>query len=230
MIEANTKIGDGTSIGNFTTIKAGTTIGKDCRIFHNCSVGEIPQDLKFKGEDSTVKIGDRVTLRESVTVNRGTAARGETELGNDILLMAYVHIAHDCVVGDHVIMANLTTLGGHVTVEEWAFLGGCVLVHQFCHVGAHAFVGAGFRAVQDVPPFVMAAGEPLKFGGINHVGLKRRGFRKETREAIKKAYRWVYRSNESRSDVLLKIRAELEEFPEAIKVADFIESSERGII
>jgi UDP-N-acetylglucosamine acyltransferase len=230
VIEDGVSIGEGTSVGNYTTVKSGTTIGKGCHIFHNCSIGEIPQDLKFKGEETQVEIGDNVTIRESVTINRGTADKGKTVIGSNVLLMATVHVAHDCFLGDHVIMSNLTTLGGHVTVEDYAILGGCVLVHQFTNIGAHVFIGGGFRAVQDVPPYILAAGEPLAFKGLNKIGLDRRGFSNETIAAIKKAYRLIYIKKAPKKEVIEKIQNELNDVPEAMHIAEFLSSSERGII
>ena len=230
IIEEGVTIGSGTSVGNFTTIKKGTSIGNQCNIFHNCSIGEIPQDLKFKGEETQVEIGDKVIIRESVTINRGTSDRGKTTVGSKVLLMATVHIAHDCIVENNVIMSNLTTLGGHVTVEEYTILGGCVLVHQFTKIGAHVIIGGGFRAVQDVPPYILAAGEPLKFKGLNKIGLERRGFSKETIAAIKKAYRMIYISKMPKKEAIETIQNDLSDIPEALRVADFLISSERGII
>ena len=160
-------IGRGTSIGNNVTISTGTTIGKDCAIFHSSSIGAIPQDLKYNNEETFLYIGDRTVIREFVTVNKGTSALGKTVVGSDCLLMASVHVAHDCMVGDNVIMSNLTTLGGHVNISDWVILSGGVLVHQFCNVGVHAFIGAGGLVTQDVPPFILAAGSPLELSLIH---------------------------------------------------------------
>ncbi|HJL75518.1 MAG: acyl-ACP--UDP-N-acetylglucosamine O-acyltransferase [Candidatus Marinimicrobia bacterium] len=230
VIEGGVVIGDDSSIGNHTTIKTGTTVGIKARIFHNCSIGEIPQDLKFGGEDTTAIIGDNVTIRESVTINRGTSAGGSTEIGNNVLLMACTHIAHDCIIGNNVIMANLATLGGHVELGDWVFLGGGVLVHQFTKVGAHVFVGGGFRIVQDVPPFILGAGEPLQYSGINQIGLRRRGFDSKSRKLIKEAYKLYFRSKHNRKNAVEKIRTDLEQTDEIKMIVDFIESSDRGII
>ncbi|MDP7513199.1 MAG: acyl-ACP--UDP-N-acetylglucosamine O-acyltransferase [Candidatus Marinimicrobia bacterium] len=230
LVESNVTIGDDSSIGNNTTVKAGTSIGKNTHIFHNCSIGEIPQDLKFGGEESTTSIGDNVTIRESVTINRGTSARGCTEIGNNVLLMACTHVAHDCILGNNVIMANLTTLGGHVELGNWVSLGGGVLVHQFSKVGDHAFIGGGFRIVQDVPPFILGAGEPLQYSGINQIGLRRRGFNGNARKLIKEAYRLYFRSGLNRKEALEKIKTELEQTNEITSIINFIESSDRGII
>jgi len=230
VIEAGVTIGDNSSVGNFNTICTGTIIGEKCTIFHNCSIGEIPQDLKYKGEQTGTTIGSNVIVRENVTINRGTAAYGKTTIGNNVLLMAATHIAHDCVISDNVIMANMATLGGHVEIKEYASLGGGVLVHQFCRIGAHVFIGGGFRAVQDVPPFILAAGEPLRYGGLNSIGLKRRGFSPEVLTNIKMAYRKYFRSDLSRLIALGEIKNEMAKSAEVKEIINFIDASERGII
>ena len=217
-------------VGNFNTICTGTIIGDNCKIFHNCSIGEIPQDLKYKGEKTGTTIGSNVIVRENVTINRGTTAYGTTKIGNNVLLMAAAHVAHDCIISDNVIMANMATLGGHVEIKESASLGGGVLVHQFCRIGSHVFIGGGFRAVQDVPPFILAAGEPLRYGGINSIGLKRRGFTKEAMTNIKKAYRKYFRSDLPRSSALEEMKNEMANSVEIKEIIDFIDTSERGII
>ena len=205
-------------------------MGSNCTIYHNCSIGEAPQDLKYAGEKTKVIIGNNVIIRESVTINRGTIAYGKTEIGNNVLLMACAHVAHDCIIGNHTIMANLATLGGHVELGEYVNLGGGVLVHQFGKIGSHSFVGGGYRVVKDVPPFIIVAGEPLRFGGINKIGLQRRGYSYENRSLIKKAYRLFFISKMNRSDALNKIKSELPATDEINSIIQFIESSERGII
>ena len=230
IIEGDVSIGNNTIIGNHTTVCSGTKIGSNSKIFHNCSIGEIPQDLKFTGENTETLIGNNTIIRENVTINRGTSALGKTEVGNNVLLMAAVHIAHDCIVHDNVIMANMSTLGGHVEIEEHASLGGGVLVHQFCKIGIHVFIGGGFRAVQDVPPYILAVGEPLKFGGINSIGLKRRGFSLDTLSKIKKAYKIYFRSDLTRSKALDAIKNNLSDNEEVNNIINFIDNSERGII
>lgn len=230
VIEESVIIGDETSIGNYNTICSGTSIGSNCTIFHNTSLGEAPQDLKYEGEPTLTFIGNNVSIRESVTINRGTNAFGKTIIGNNVLLMASAHVAHDCIVGDNTIMANLSTLGGHVELGEWVNLGGGVMIHQFVKIGAQSFIGGGFRAVQDVPPFIIAAGEPLKFCGINKVGLDRRGFSEETRKIIKKAYRTYFMSKLNRNDALRKIKSDYPKSKEIKILIKFIESSTRGII
>jgi UDP-N-acetylglucosamine acyltransferase len=186
--------------------------------------------LKFGGEKTKTIIGNRTTIREFVSINRGTNALGKTEIGQDCLLMAYTHVAHDCILGNNVIMANMATLGGHVEIGDWVSLGGGVLVHQFCRVGAHAFIGGGFRAVQDVPPFIFAAGEPLSFCGTNKIGLKRRGFSMEQRKIIKNSYQLFFRSELNRKEALQKIESEIEPSQYKDQILEFIRSSERGII
>jgi len=230
IIMGDTRIGDRTSIGAYSIICEGTTIGEDCNIFHYCSIGEAPQDLKYQNEKTHTTIGDRVIIREYVSINRGTDASGTTSIGNDVLLMAYVHIAHDCHVGNNVILANQVTLGGHVSVDDWASLGGGVLVHQFSNVGAYAFIGGGYRIVQDIPPFILAAGEPLRFGGINRIGLKRRGFSVDDRKTIKEAYRIFFRSELNRKDALESIKSKYNGNQYIDQVIQFIADSDRGII
>jgi UDP-N-acetylglucosamine acyltransferase len=186
--------------------------------------------LKFGGEKTKTMIGDRTTIREFVSINRGTNALGKTEIGQDCLLMAYTHIAHDCILGNNVIMANMATLGGHVEIGDWVSLGGGVLVHQFCRIGAQAFIGGGFRAVQDVPPFILAADEPLNFQGVNRIGLKRRGFSIDERSIIKNIYQIYFRSGLNRKNAFQKIESEIKPSQYKDQILEFIRSSERGII
>ena len=230
IVEDQVSVGDNTEIMNHVTIKAHTSIGEKCKIFQNTVIGEAPQDLKYGGEVTQIEIGNNTVIREFVTINRGTKAHGKTTVGNNVLLMAYVHIAHDCTVNDNVIFANLVTLGGHVLVEEWASLGGGVLVHQFSKIGAHAFIGGGYRVVQDVPPFILAAGEPLAYSGINRIGLKRRGFSSVDRNAIKTAYRTYFRSQMNRSMAVEKLQSDFPNDKNVQQIIKFILSSERGII
>jgi len=223
-------IGDNTIIGNNVTICEGTIIGAQCKIYHSASIGEVPQDLKFKGEETNAFVGDRTIIREYVTINRGTEALGKTVVGSDCLLMASCHVAHDCIIGDHVILANLSTLGGHVTIGDWATLGGAVIVHQFCNIGVHVFIGGGVKVVQDVPPFILGAGYPLKYEGINSVGLKRRNFSASDRKMIKEVYKLYFRSGFSRSKALEEIEADINESNYKEQILNFIRSSKRGII
>ena len=230
VIESDVSIGKRTEIGNNVTLSSGTKIGSDCKIFHSASIGEIPQDLKYNNEDTVVLIGNRSIIREFVTINKGTTASGKTVIGSDCLLMTSTHIAHDCVIGDHVIMSNLATLGGHVTIGDWAILSGGVLVHQFCKIGQHAFVGAGGFVSQDVPPFILAAGTPLEYNGVNSVGLKRRGFTVEQRKEIKSIYNIYFRSKNNRKDNLDKIKKKISMSDNTKQIVDFIKKSDRGII
>ena len=230
IIEAGVSIGDGTTVGNNVTISSGTLIGKDCKIFHSASIGAIPQDLKYNNEETFLYIGDRTVIREFVSINKGTSALGKTEIGSDCLIMASVHIAHDCVVGNNVIMSNLTTLGGHVNIDDWVILSGGVLVHQFCNIGKHSFLGAGALVTQDVPPFILAAGSPIEYSGINSVGLKRRGFSSDDRKELKQIYKMYFRSKNNRKENLSKIKKELASLKYTNSIVEFIENSERGII
>ena len=230
MIEADVKIGNNCSIGNHNTICSGTTLGSNCTIYHNNSIGEAPQDMKYNGEKTFTIIGENVMIRESVTINRGTTALGQTVVGDNVLLMACTHVAHDCIVGNNTIMANLATLGGHVEIGEWANIGGGVVIHQFVKIGEQSLIGGGFCAKQDVPPYVVVAGHPLRFIGINKIGLTRRGFSEYKRLLIKKAYRQFFVSKKNRGQALSSIKNNLDKTDEIKKIINFIENSERGII
>ena len=230
IIEKDVIIGDGTWIDAHTHIKPFTTIGKDCKIFHGAVIGEIPQDLKFEGEKSELIIGDSSTIREFCTLNRGTKDKGKSELGSHCLLMAYVHIAHDCYIGDHSILANGVQLGGHVEIGKHVTIGGMTPVHQFCKIGDYSFIGGGLRIVQDVPPYILAMGEPLKFSGLNSVGLKRKNFSPETRKQIKQAYRYIYQSDLNRTQAVSQIQKDFNNIVEIDHIIDFIRNSDRGLI
>ena len=230
MVEAGVVVGDNTWIGNHVNLRAGAIIGQRCKLFHSAVIGEIPQDLKFEDEQTTAVIGNEVIIREFVTVYCGTKALGRTEIGDNSYLMAYVHIAHDCIIGQNVIMANAIHLGGHVEIGDWVVLGGGVLVHQFTKIGRHVMIGGGYRAVQDVPPFILAAGEPLKFSGINSVGLRRRGFSSEVRKEIKEAYRILFRSNLQQDDALNKMIDTYPQSSEVQEIISFVQKSKRGLI
>jgi len=207
----------------------GTTLGVDCQVFQGAIIGGPPQDISFKGNDTPVFIGDGTVLREYVTIHRGTQEAG-TIIGSHAYLMAYVHMGHDGRIGDHVILANCVQLGGFAQIHDYAFIGGNTPVHQFCRVGTHAIVGGGYRVVRDIPPYVMASGEPLRYGGLNVVGLRRRGFPAEVRAQIKKAYKLLYRSGHNVSQAVAAIREELEITPEVQTILTFIEQGTRGII
>jgi len=230
IIENDVVIGDGTEIKSSAVIKSGARIGKECRIFQSAIISEIPQDLKFSGEKTLLEIGDRTTVREFCTLNRGTSELGKSSIGNDCLLMAYVHVAHDCVIGDKTILANGVQLAGHVSIGYHVTIGGMTPIHQFCNVGDHAFVGGGYRVVQDVPPYILASGEPLKFAGVNNVGLRRRGFSSESRMNIKRVYKQIFYSAMNMSESIKEIKSNIEQTEEVKIILNFIENSNRGLI
>ncbi|MDX1454943.1 MAG: acyl-ACP--UDP-N-acetylglucosamine O-acyltransferase [Gammaproteobacteria bacterium] len=231
VIGPDVEIGSGTVIGPHVTVEGPTVIGKDNRFYQFSSIGAAPQDKKYAGEPTRLVIGDRNTVREFCTFNRGTAQdRGETTLGDDNWIMAYVHIAHDCVVGSNVILANTATLAGHVHVGDYAILGGFSKVHQFCHIGAHAFCGMDSGLNQDVPPYVTASGMPARPVGINSEGLKRRGFTAEQILNIKRAYKTLYRSGLRLSEAQERLEARASEHEELKLFVDFLADSSRGII
>ena len=229
-IEKNVNIGSGTWIGNNVTIMEGATIGKNCRIFPGAVISAIPQDLKFSGEKSEVIIGDNTTIRECVTINRGTKAIGKTIIGNDCLLMAYCHVAHDCIIGDNCVIVNGVALGGHITIGDWVIIGGLSAVHQFVHIGSHAMISGGALVRKDVPPYVKAAREPLSFVGINSIGLRRRGFKDKKIQEIQNIYRILFQSNNNNTQAIAKIEGELSVSPERDKIISFIQNSGRGIM
>lgn len=230
VIERDVVIGDRTHIQAQAHLRSGARIGEDCQIFTGASIGAIPQDLKFRGEDTTAVIGDRTIVREYATVHRGTLAHRQTLVGSDCLLMAYAHVAHDCIVGDHVILANGVQLGGHAEVGDWAIIGGLTGVHQFERIGKHAMVGAGFRVMKDVPPYAIAGNEPLGFSGINTIGLRRRGFSEEFISIIRHAYRLIYQSGLNIGDGLRAAEEHYSSVQEIIEILDFFRCSERGVI
>ena len=230
IIEKDVTIGDGTWINAHAHIKSFTTIGNNCKIFNGTVLGEIPQDLKFEGEKSELIIGNSTTIREFCTLNRGTKDKGKTIVGSNCLIMAYVHIAHDCFVNNHSILSNGVQLGGHVDIGEHVTIGGMTPVHQFCQIGDHSFIGGGLRIVQDVPPFILAMGEPLKFSGLNTVGLRRKNFPTETLSLIKKAYRYIYQSDLNRTQAVSQIKMEYNGVSEIDCILNFIKNSTRGLI
>lgn len=229
-VDKNVEIGEGTWIGSNVTIMEGARIGKNCKIFPGAVISAVPQDLKFKGEDSLAIIGDNTTLREYVTINRGTAAKGKTVVGDNCLLMAYCHVAHDCVVGNNVIMSNATQLAGEVVVEDFAILSGAVLVHQFTHIGKHVMIQGGSRVTKDVPPFVTAGRDPLSYAGINSIGLRRRGYTNEQIRDIQDVYRYLYQSGMNTTHAVERIMAELPATNERDEILLFVKNSPRGII
>jgi UDP-N-acetylglucosamine acyltransferase len=232
IVGAEVEIGDGTTIGPHVVIEGATRIGRDNRIFQFASIGAIPQDKKFGGERSELLIGDRNLIREFVTLNRGTAeGGGATRIGNDNWIMAYVHVAHDCRVGDHAIFSNNATLAGHVTIGDYAILSGFSGVHQFCRIGAHAIIGGCAKIVQDVPPFLIADGNPAQLRGVNHVGLERRGFTEADIKALRRAYRILADKTLNFSQAVEKIEAS-EDAPNAHvqTLVQFLKTTERGVI
>ena len=229
-IHANVQIGSGTWIGSNVTIMEGARIGKNCRIFPGAVISAIPQDLKFEGEDSLTVIGDNTTIRECVTVNRGTSASGETKIGKNVLIMATAHIAHDCVIGDNAIVVNGVALAGHVTIGNHAIIGGLAAIHQFIHIGDHAMVSGGALVRKDVPPYTKAAKEPLSYVGINSIGLRRRGFSTEKIREIQNIYRILYQRNYNNTQAMEKIEAEMEATSERDEILLFIRNSQRGIM
>lgn len=229
-IDKNVEIGDGCKIGANVTILEGARIGKNVTIFPGAVISAIPQDLKFKGEDTTAVIGDNTVIRECVTINRGTASKGSTHVGHDCLIMAYCHVAHDCIVHDHVIMSNAVQLAGEVEVDDFAIIGGGTLVHQFCHLGAHVMIQGGALINKDVPPYVKAAREPICYTGVNSVGLRRRDFSVEKIREIQDIYRYLYLSGMNVSDAVRTIREKVPQTPERDEILNFVESSSRGII
>ena len=230
VIEDDVIIGDNVTIGNFNTIGQYTEIGDECNIIHNSSIGAAPQDKKFGGEKTKLVIGKRTVVREFVTLNRGTSATGSTTIGHDVLIMTGVHVAHDCIVGNNAILVNLVALGGHVEVGDWAILGGVSNVHQFCKIGKHVMLAANSKVVQDVPPYILAGKQPLRYAGINALGLSRRGFSDENKSMIKKVYRYYFRSELNPSISLKKIKEEFQNNEHVDEIINFIEKSDRGII
>lgn len=223
-------IGDGTWIGSGAVIYDGARIGKNCRIFNGASVSAIPQDMKFSGEETTLEIGDNTTVREFATLNRGTRSRGKTTIGNNCLLMAYVHVAHDCKVGNNVIIVASSGIAGEVELGDWVTLGGATVVHQFVRIGNHAFLGGGSKVRMDVPPFIKADREPLAFMGLNSVGLERRGFTREKMHELHEIYRAYYNMGMNGTKALEYIEANFGPTPERDYILQFIRSSERGVI
>ncbi|MGA3288041.1 MAG: acyl-ACP--UDP-N-acetylglucosamine O-acyltransferase [Bacteroidota bacterium] len=223
-------IGDGSIVAPYAIIQHGTRLGKECKIASFAVVGGPPQDLKYKGEPTTLEVGDRCDIREYVTLNRGTVETGRTVIGNNCMFMANAHVAHDCIVGDYCILANSVPLAGHVTLDNWVIIGGLTPVHQFVHIGEHTMIGGGYRVVKDIPPFVRAGREPLVFEGLNSVGLRRRGFSPKAIDLIEKTYVLLYHSKLNVSQAVARIKEELEQTPEIQNILKFIAGSKRGII
>ncbi len=248
VVEPGAEIGEGTSIGPHTYIQSGARIGRDNyigssvwisesvvlgdsnKIYHGASMGAPPQDLKFGGEPSTVEIGDKNVIREFVTIHRGTTATYKTCVGSNNLLMAYVHIAHDCRVGSNIVIANALNMAGHVTIEDFAVLGGLVPIHQFCRVGSYAMVGTGARIVQDILPYSLVGADPTRVSGINRIGLHRRGFSEESIAALKSCFRLIYYSGKPFTKAIEEIEGRYSGLPEVAKLLEFVKNSKRGIL
>lgn len=229
-VDDNTEIGDGTHLFPHAVVLSGARIGKNCRVFPGAVVAGIPQDLKFRGEETTAVIGDNTTLRECATVNRGTASKGTTVVGSDCLIMAYSHIAHDCRLGNHIIIGNASQIAGEVVIDDWAILSGNCLVHQFCHIGAHLIMQGGSRTGKDVPPYITAGRDPLAYAGLNLVGLRRRGFSRDQIDVIEACYKLIYQSGLNTTQALERIEAEVAPSTERDTIVSFIRQAERGII
>lgn len=229
-IDKNVVVGDNNRLMNSVTLLYGTRMGNGNVVFPGAVIGAIPQDLKFKGEETTAEIGDNNTIRENVTINRGTAAKGKTIVGNNNLLMEGMHVAHDVFIGSGCVIGNSTKLAGEVVVDDFAVISGAVLVHQFCHIGSYVMIGGGTRTGQDVPPYTMAAREPVAYCGLNLVGLCRRGFERELIDNIHNTYRILYQRGKLREECIAQVKAEIPMTKEIEYILDFVTSSTRGII
>ena len=229
-IDENVVIGDGTIIDSNAVIHSGARIGNNCHIHSGAVVSDIPQDLKFKGEDSLAIIGDNTSIREFVTIHRGTASKGKTVIGNNCLIMAYCHVAHDCELADNVIMSNQVQLAGEVVVGDYAVLGGGALVHQFTYIGKHVMLQGGSLVNKDLPPYIMAGRYPISYEGVNSVGLHRRGFSEEQINKIQQVYRVLYLSRLNNTEALAKVVAEVPQSPERDDIVNFVKASKRGIV
>lgn len=229
-IDKNVEIGEGTWIGSHAVLMSGSRVGKNCKIFSGAVIGAIPQDLKFQGEETTVEIGDTTVVRECVTISRGTKAKYKTVVGTNCLIMAYVHLAHDCHVGNHCILVNAVQIAGHVTIGDWAIVGGSSSVHQFVHIGSHVMIAGGSLVRKDVPPFTKAAREPLSYSGINSIGLRRRGYSNEAINVIQEIYRIIYLRGLNNTMAVECVEMEITPSLEREEILNFIKKSERGIM
>ena len=229
-IDRDVVIGNNNVFQNSVTINPGARIGNGNEVFPGASLSTKPQDLKFKGEVTTCQIGDNNSIRENVTISRGTASKGTTIVGSNNLLMENMHIAHDCVVGNGCIIGNSTKFAGEVVVDDFAIISAVVLCHQFCHIGSYVMIQGGSRFSQDIPPYIIAGKEPIRYAGINLIGLRRRGFSAETIQNIHEAYRIIYQGNLTRADAIRQIKEVLPLTPEIQYIIDFVENSQRGII
>lgn len=229
VIGPNVKIGPRTTVGSHCVFEGWTEIGEDCKITHSVCLGQEPQDVKYAGEETYVRIGARNLIREFTTVHRATGEGCETRVGDDNFIMAYVHIAHNCIVGSGTVISNLTTMAGHVTVEDQARISGVIPIHQFVRIGTHSIVGGGSRVPKDILPYIKAAGNPLRVSGLNTIGLQRAGFEPDTMKALREAYRLIYRSNLNVTQAVERIKSEVAPIPEIQHLLEFIETSDRGI-
>ncbi len=229
-VAGNVVIGDGTWIGPNATILDGARIGKNCKVFPSAVISAIPQDLKFRGEETTAEIGDNTTMRECVTVNRGTKSRGKTVVGNNCLLMAYVHVGHDCVIGNDIILGNGTQVAGEVEIDDWAIVSAHALIHQFERIGAHVMIQGGSKVNKDIPPFIIAAREPITYAGLNIIGLRRRGFDAHKVGEIQEIYRTIYNKGMNVSQAVVHIEENMPQTPERDLILNFIKGSKRGIV
>lgn len=229
-IGRNVEIGEGTHIHSNVTVMDGARIGKNVTIYPGAVISGPPQDLKFRGEETLAIIGDNTVIRECVTVHRGTASKGKTVVGSNCLIMAYCHVAHDCVVNNNVIMSNAVQLAGEVVVDDFAVIGGGALIHQFCHIGSHVMLQGGALVNKDIPPYVKAGREPIAYAGVNSIGLRRRGYSNETIRDIQEIYRYLYLSGLNNTDAINRIEAELPASKERDEIILFVRNSGRGII
>jgi len=229
-VQKNTVIGDDCWIGPNVTIMEGARIGKNCKIFPGAVISGIPQDLKFKGEETTTEVGDNTTIRECVTINRGTVDKYKTVIGSNCLIMAYAHIGHDCIIGNYCILGNTVQLAGHVLIDDNAIFGGACAVQQFSKIGSHAYIGGGSLVRKDIPPFTKAAREPLAYAGVNTVGLRRRGFSSEKIGEIQDIYRFIFLKGLNNTKALEVVEQEIPQSIERDYIIDFIRTSERGIM
>ena len=229
-VSPKAQIGKNVTIDAFAYIDDNVIIGDNCHIFPSAVIGAVPQDLKFKGEETWTIIGDNCVLREFVTIHRGTASKGKTVVGNNNLIMAYCHVAHDCILHDNIIMSNCTQLAGEVEVDDYAIIGGGTLVHQFTHIGGHVMIQGGSKVNKDIPPYIIAAREPIAFCGINSVGLNRRGFTPEQIHTIQEVYRLIYQGGLNTTQALEQVEGTIARTPERDLIIDFIRSSARGIL
>tara|TARA_Y100000814_G_C12275684_1_gene383311 strand:+ start:116 stop:877 length:762 start_codon:yes stop_codon:yes gene_type:complete len=230
IIEDNVSIDKNCKIHSHVIIKSGTSIGQDCEIFSGAVLGEIPQDLKYNGEETKLKIGHNNIIREYVTIHKATADRKITEIGNNCMLMAYSHIAHDSIIKNNVILSNGVQVGGHVDIDDFVIVGGATPIHQFCKLGKFSFIGGGYRVVQDVPPYIKAMGEPLKYFGVNSIGLSRNQFSSDQISLIKKAYKILYRSEYNISQAVNILNNDYSDNEQINEIINFIDNSNRGII